>query len=82
MSDLNQLNPQPLPPAPADRVRVYVNGDISYDLKAMNKVVANVLGKLGCGHCHSGRILEFIDIREYVINPKTLEPQIGVGAGF
>lgn len=69
----NELNPQPLPPR--DRVRVYVTPDITYDLEKMHRVTANILGRLGCGGCHSGRILEFLDIQEFVINPKSLEPQ-------
>lgn len=70
---MNELNPQPLPPG--ERIRVYLSPDVSYDLKKMNKVTANVLGRLGCGGCHSGRILEFLDIREFVIDAKTLEPR-------
>jgi hypothetical protein len=76
-----ELNPQPLPPR--DRVRVYVTPDVTYDLEKMQKVTASVLGRLGCGGCHSGRILEFLDIQEFVINPKSLEPhEVFGGARF
>jgi len=79
---ISELNPQPLPPRSLERVRIYVDADVSYDLKRMNKVVANVLGKLGCGGCHSGRILEFLDMREFMVNPKTLEVEGRMGAQF
>lgn len=72
---LNELNPQPLPPIERNRIRIYVTPDVTYDLKKMQKVTATILGRLGCGGCHSGRILEFLDIQEFVINPKSLEPQ-------
>lgn len=76
-----ELNPQPLPPV--DRVRIFVQHDVAYDLQKMNRITAAVLGKLGCGGCHSGRILDFVTLRDFVVNPKTLEvneiagPQIG-----
>jgi hypothetical protein len=72
------LNPQPLPPG--DVVRVYVTREIAYDLHKMNRVTANVLNKLGCGGCHSGRFLDFKIIEDYVINPATLEAEEVVGA--
>lgn len=71
-SVMNEINPQPLPPG-ADRVRVYVSQGALYDLGKMNKITANVLGRLGCGGCHSGRILDFIALDEFVVNPVTLE---------
>lgn len=72
------LNPQPLPPV-ADRVRIYVPQEVSYDLKKMNKITATVLGKLGCPGCHSGRILDFITLRDFVVNPRTLDVSEVVG---
>ncbi|MGB9376999.1 MAG: hypothetical protein WCB04_05725 [Mycobacteriales bacterium] len=62
------LNPQPLPP-----VRVHVTRDVAFDLDKMQRVTATVLGKLGCGGCHSGRILEFIHLEEFVVDPKSLK---------
>lgn len=70
----SKLNPQPLPPR-SDRVRVLVPNDAAYDLKKMNKITAQVLGKLGCGGCHSGHVLDFITLRDFVVNPQTLEVQ-------
>ena len=69
---MRDLNPQPLPPV-ADRVRIHVPLGALYDLDKMNKITANVLGRLGCGGCHSGRILDFVALDEFVINPVTLE---------
>ena len=65
------LNPQPLPP----RVRIALTRDVAFDLKKMQKVTASILDRLGCGGCHSGHILEFLEIREFVVNPKTLDVQ-------
>jgi hypothetical protein len=70
------LNPQPLPP----RVRVLLTRDVAYDLKKMQKVTATVLGRLGCGGCHSGHILDFLVIQDFVVNPKTLDVQELTGA--
>lgn len=69
-----ELNPQPLPPR-GDRVRVLITSDVAFNLEKMNRVTAAVLSKLGCGGCHSGRILEFQTIQDFVVNPKTLEVQ-------
>jgi hypothetical protein len=66
------LNPQPLPPR-ADRVRIFVPREVAFDLAKMQKVTAAVLGKLGCSGCHSGRILDFVTLQDFVVNPKTLE---------
>ena len=68
------MNPQPLPPS-VDRVRIYVPSSASNDFDQMQKITASVLGKLGCPGCHSGRILDFITLQEFVVNPATLEVQ-------
>ena len=68
------MNPQPLPPS-VDRVRIYVPSSASNDFEQMQKITATVLGKLGCPGCHSGRILDFITLQEFVVNPATLEVQ-------
>ena len=69
---MTDLNPQPLPPR-GDRVRVFVPNDVAFDLKKMNKITASVLAKLGCGGCHSGRILDFVSLQNFVVNPETLD---------
>ncbi|HKH82975.1 MAG TPA: hypothetical protein VKA25_04750 [Gemmatimonadales bacterium] len=68
---MSELNPQPLPPR--SRVSVYVPTKALYDLEAMQKITAQVLDKLGCGQCHSGRILDFLELEQFVVNPETLE---------
>lgn len=69
-----QLNPQPLPP-----VRIHLPRDVAYDLEKMQQITATVLEKLGCGGCHSGRILDFVQLDEFAVNPVTLEVQEVVG---
>jgi hypothetical protein len=73
-----ELNPQPLPPK--EVVQVFVPRSAMFDLRSMQKVTANVLDKLGCGECHSGRILHFVQLDQYVVNPETLEvtEQLGI----
>jgi hypothetical protein len=71
MSIMSELNPQPLPPRSV--VSVYVPTKTLNDLEAMQKVTKDVLGKLGCPTCHSGRILEFRELERFVVNPDTLE---------
>jgi hypothetical protein len=73
-----ELNPQPLPPR-AGVVRVNVPMSVAYDLEKMRKVTASVLEKLGCGGCHSGRVLDFVHIDEFVVNPSTLEVDEFIG---
>lgn len=43
------------------------------DLDQSIKILGQLMGKLGCGRCFSGFDIRFNHIREYVINPKTLE---------
>jgi hypothetical protein len=69
-----ELNPQPLPPR-ANVVRIYVPTDVTYDLQKMQKITATVLQKLGCDGCHSGRVLDFVTLDEFVVQPETLEVQ-------
>jgi hypothetical protein len=79
MNQLDQvaLNPQPLPP----KVRIMLTRDVAYDLGKMQKVTASVLNRLGCGGCHSGHILEYLVVQNFVVNPKTLDVQEAIG-GF
>jgi hypothetical protein len=55
--------------------------DVAYDLGKMQKVTASVLNRLGCGGCHSGHLLEFLVIQDFVVNPKTLDVEEAMG-GF
>ena len=76
----SELNPQPLPPR--SRVSVYVPTRALYDLPAMQKITKSVLEKLGCGACHSGRILDFIELEEFVVHPETFEVSELRGGGI
>jgi hypothetical protein len=78
MSGLDKvaLNPQPLPPR---TVRVMLTRDVAFDLGKMQKVTASILDRLGCGGCHSGHMIEFLTIQDFVVNPKTLEVQEAIG---
>jgi hypothetical protein len=60
-------------PMPGRPVTIYVPRDVAFNLEKMNRVTAQVLGRLGCGGCHSGRILYFHTLEDFVVNPKTLE---------
>ena len=71
------LNPQPLPP-----VRVLVSRDVLYDLKKMQKITASLLDRFGCGGCHSGHDFHFHVVRDFVVNPQTLEVKEQFGSGF
>jgi hypothetical protein len=55
------------------RVNIYVTRDVAFDLEKMSKVTREVLGKLGCERCHSGRILDYRIIEDFVVNPQSLE---------
>jgi hypothetical protein len=68
-----ELSPQPLPPGRTDRVRIFIPNKVAFDLEKMHKITAHVLTKLGCGGCHSGRILDFVTLQDFVVNPQTLE---------
>ncbi len=73
------LNPQPLPPG---RITIQVPSKALYDLESMHKITAQVLGKLGCGECHSGRILDFTELSQFVVNPENLEVNEIFGGRF
>jgi hypothetical protein len=54
-------------------VNVHVPLEISGDLKKMQQVTASILKRLGCAECHSGHLLNFIELRDFIVNPKTLD---------
>ena len=60
----------PQDPVPA-RVNVYVTRDIAFNLDKMFQVTKAVLGKLGCDHCHSGRVLDFRIIEDFIVDAQT-----------
>ena len=72
----------PSDPVPWRAVNVYVNRDISFNLEKMTKITAQVLNRIGCGGCHSGRILFFHTLEDFVVDPKTLAVEELGGGGF
>ncbi len=60
-------------------IRVLIPAEVSFDLEKMKKVTAAVLGRLGCGGCHSGYDISFIHEREFVVNAKTLAVEARIG---
>jgi hypothetical protein len=65
----------PSDPIPWRTVNIRVTREVTHDLSKMQKVTANVLGRLGCPECHSGHILNFLEIRDFVVNPRSLDVQ-------
>jgi hypothetical protein len=75
--EITMPNPQPLPP-----VTVFVDSETLFDIKKMQKVTATALGKLGCPGCHSGRDIRFVELNQFIVNPKTLELNEFMGGGI
>jgi hypothetical protein len=71
----------PQDPVPLRRVNVFVPRDVAYDFDKMTKVTKDILGRLGCEGCHSGRLIDFLVIEDFVVNAK-LEVQEVAGRGF
>lgn len=65
----------PQDPVPLRPVNVYVPREAAFDLKKMTRITASVLDRLGCGGCHSGRLVLFHTLEDFVVNAKTLEIQ-------
>lgn len=60
-------------PMPGHAVNIYVPREVAFDLEKMRRVTERVLGKLGCPGCHSGRLLNFHTLEDFVVNAKTLD---------
>jgi hypothetical protein len=71
----------PQDPIPDRRVTVYVPRDVAFNLNKMNEITKKVLGRLGCDECHSGRLIDFLIIEDFVVNSK-LEVQDLPGGRF
>jgi len=58
-------------------VRVTIPAEAAHHLDKLQRVVANVAARLGCGTCHSGRDVLFQ--MDFHVNPQTLQvgPVIG-----
>lgn len=72
----------PQDPVPLKRVNVYVTRDVAFNLEKMNQITKSVLGRLGCDQCHSGRLIDFLIIEDFVVNPKSLDLQDLPGGRF
>ena len=79
MPELTPQTPQTLP-SRGDRVRIFISSDMAFDIDKMNKITSAVLGKLGCPACHSGRVLDFVSLQDFVVHPQTLEVQEVIGS--
>lgn len=73
---------RPQDPVPMRPVNIFVPREIAFDLKKMTVITEKVLGRLGCGGCHSGRILNFHTLEDFVVNPKTLEVEEFAGTRY
>ena len=75
-------NALPQDPIPLRPINVYVSRDVAFSLEKMNKVTAQVLDRIGCGGCHSGRILFFHQLEDFIVNPRTGELEQFAAGGF
>lgn len=65
------------------RVTVHITREMAFNFEKMTQITKSVLGKLGCDGCHSGRVIDWVVIQDYVINPKTLAAEeIAGGIGL
>jgi hypothetical protein len=69
------LPQDPVPQLPQDPVacHIFVPREVAFNLDKMKQVTEKVLGRLGCGGCHSGRILIFHTLQNFVVNARTLD---------
>ena len=64
--------PQDPVPRHTNQVSVIVPHEVAYSLERLQKVLANVMGRLGHPGCTSGFDLRLIMEREFVVDAKTL----------
>lgn len=55
------------------RITVRVTRDVAFNFDKMTQITKNVLGKLGCDGCHSGRVIDWLIIDDFIVNPKNLQ---------
>jgi hypothetical protein len=55
------------------QVQVFVPRNVFYDLGALNKAMANVLGRLGCPNCHSGYDIRVRQALDFAVDPRSME---------
>jgi hypothetical protein len=56
-------------------IRVSLPVSVAYDLEKLQKALANLARAGGHAGCTSGTDLTFLHVRDWVINPQTLQPQ-------
>jgi hypothetical protein len=78
-SDALREGPNPHPWRP---VNIFVPREVAFDLSKMGRVTEQILGRLGCGNCHSGRVLVFHTLEDFVVSPKLEIGEIALGAAL
>lgn len=63
-------------------VTIAVPASVAGDLKKINQVTKEILGRLGCLGCHSGFDLRFVIERDYRVNPNLEIQEFNARAGF
>ena len=63
-------------------VTISVPAGVAGDLKKINQVTKEILGRLGCLGCHSGYDLRFVIERDYRVNPNLEIQEFNARAGF
>jgi len=64
---------EPRSPRSSDTVRVYLPSHAAHDLDAVGKISRQVLEKLGCPGCTSGFEIRFIELRDFAVDPDSLD---------
>lgn len=63
-------------------VYVKVPAKVAYDIRAMNKVTAAILDRLGCPECHSGHDIRWDVVHDFIVNEKLdVLPDVARGRG-
>ncbi|MET0655740.1 MAG: hypothetical protein ABWX88_09505 [Pseudoxanthomonas sp.] len=62
-------------------VTVAVPASIAGDLKKMNQVTKEILGRLGCDGCHSGYDIRYRIERDFRVNPQLQIEEFSAGFG-
>lgn len=57
-------------PTPEKPIQVHLPVKVAYDLKAMQKVTADILNRLGCPECHSGFDIRFLANSNFLVDEK------------
>ncbi|MBH0122970.1 hypothetical protein ACWDUD_03940 [Rhodococcus sp. NPDC003382] len=68
MTEIEQRSPRS-----PDTVRVYLPHHAAHDLDAVAKISRQVLDRLGCPGCTSGFDIRFIELRDFAVDPDSLD---------